>query len=150
MLKVPPGIHTIPGSGGTVGRGCAGRAGPIWTSIGDLRSAGNMRAAPTPSSDLDARPSNTGAPHTRLRRRALASRVDYDLIVAVEPLEEGTRALGVAVRSGQLAHRTVAVDRLDHALLPRVDRQDDVGVRVGPVDQDGRGSGRQPLTHGDG
>ena len=39
----------------------------------------------------------------------------------------------------------VAVDRVEQPLLLRVDRQVDVGVGVGPVDQHRRRAGRQPL-----
>ncbi len=67
-------------------------------------------------------------------------RVQYDLIVLPEPLE---KLLGFIVahsprhRLQDLIDRAFAVDRGVYLLLRRVDRESEVGVGVGAVDQDG-------------
>src|SRR5262249_10904552 len=69
-----------------------------------------------------------------------AGRVEDDLVVLPEPLEEVTGlplVVWVALRDGlhDLAERALAVDRTQQPVLTRVDGANEVGERVRPIDQ---------------
>ena len=70
--------------------------------------------------------------------------VEHDLVVPPEPLEQGPADLARLVAS-DLTDAAFSVDGIDQAFLPRIDRQVDIRVCVCPVDQDRRGTRRQPL-----
>ena len=82
-------------------------------------------------------------------RGAPAERVEGDLVVPVEPLEQVSRDVERLVRPRDVANRPGPVDRVQEPLLLRVDRQVDVGRGVVAVDQHRRRAGGQVLLHGD-
>ena len=82
-------------------------------------------------------------------------RADRDVIVEPEPLEEATARLESRWIVWQrvlhdLAETAASIHRIEQALFERVDREEEIRVRVSPVDQDRRGSRRQPIVNADG
>ena len=63
-----------------------------------------------------------------------ARSVEDDLIVPPEPLEQGAADLAVFV-AGDLPEAALPVHGVQQALLPGVDGQVEIGVRVRAVDQ---------------
>src|SRR5262245_42361930 len=82
-------------------------------------------------------------------RRTPTRCVERDMIVSIEPFEERSRAL-VAIAAAHtrrdLRNAAPAVDGIEDMLLVGVDRQDEVGVRVAPIQKDAGGAGWKALA----
>src|SRR5271165_1211034 len=89
----------------------------------------------------------------RTQRSARPCRVKHDLIVFPELLEEPADIFLVArLRSDplDLIDRAVAVDCGEDSLLCRIYGEGEVGVNVGPIDQNGRRTGGHPVADAQG
>src|SRR5262245_34695467 len=86
----------------------------------------------------------------KLAQSHRARGIEDDLVVAPEPVEQpwGARPrAGIPHLFYNVPDASASVDGVDDPFLQRVDRQDQIVVPVTPVQEHGRGSGRQTLLN---
>src|SRR5688572_21917053 len=75
--------------------------------------------------------------------------IENHLVMPPELFEETADSVTLAARTHDHGEVALAVDRIEHRLLLRVDRQIDIGIRVAAVDQHPRRARRQPPLNAD-